>query len=130
MGGLQEYYGVTPDLTAYGKVVGGGFPVGAFGGRAEIMDLLYGTRGSTGFFQSGTFSAHPITMAAGLATLKQRTPEAFVHMNELGDRLTAGLNELFAGENIAAKAVNTGSVFSIHFTSEDLVNYRSLARTD
>ena len=96
----------------------------------EIMDLLDGTRGSTGFFQSGTFSAHPTTMAAGLATLKQRTPEAFVHMNELGDRLTAGLNELFAGENIAAKAVNTGSVFSIHFTSEDLVNYRSLARTD
>ena len=58
-GGLQEYYGVTPDLTAYGKVVGGGFPVGAFGGRADIMDLLDGTRGSTGFFQSGTFSAHP-----------------------------------------------------------------------
>ena len=129
-GGLQEYYGVTPDLTAYGKVVGGGFPVGAFGGRADIMDLLDGTRGSTGFFQSGTFSAHPITMAAGLATLKQLTPEAFDYLNGLADRLTAGLNELFARENIAAKAVNTGSVFSIHFTSEDLVNYRSLARTD
>ena len=73
-GGLQEYYGVTPDLTAYGKVVGGGFPVGAFGGRADIMDLLDGTRGSTGFFQSGTFSAHPITMAAGLGNLETTHP--------------------------------------------------------
>jgi glutamate-1-semialdehyde 2,1-aminomutase len=129
-GGLQEYYGITPDLTTYGKVVGGGFPVGAFGGQADIMDLLDSTRGSTGFFQSGTFSAHPITMTAGLATLRQLTPDAFAYLNGLGDRLRTGLNDLFARNNIAAKAVNTGSVFSIHFTGEDLINYRSLARTD
>ena len=119
-----------PDLTTYGKIVGGGFPVGAFGGRAEIMDLLDNTERITGFSQSGTFSAHPITMVAGLATLKALTPDAFAHLNQLGDRLIAGLNDQFARNNIPARAVNTGSVFSIHFTSEDLVNYRSLARTD
>ena len=130
IGGLQAHYGISPDLTTYGKVVGGGFPVGAFGGRADIMDMLDNTRGSTGFFQSGTFSAHPITMAAGLATLRQLTPAAFAHLNGLGDWLRTGLNDLFTRNNIAAQAVNTGSVFSIHFTNEDVVNYRRLARTD
>ena len=74
------------------------------GGRADIMDLLDGTRGSTGFFQSGTFSAHPITMAAGLATLKQLTPEAFDHLNGLADRLRTGLNELFAREKCRSES--------------------------
>ena len=129
-GGLQAHYGITPDLTVYGKIVGGGFPVGAFGGRTDIMNLLDNTQGSTGFFQSGTFSAHPITMRAGLATLQQLTPDAFVHLNELGDRLRAGLNDLFARNSIPACAVNTGSIFSIHFTNEALLNYRNLARTD
>ena len=86
-GGLQEYYGITPDLTTYGKVMGGGFPVGAFGGRADIMDLLDTSQGSTGFFQSGTFSGHPVVMAAGLATL---------------ERLRDGLNDLFVRKGIAA----------------------------
>ena len=129
-GGLQEDYGISPDLTTYGKIVGGGFPVGAFGGRTDIMDLLDNTRGSTGFFQSGTFSAHPITMAAGLSVLRQLTPDAFAYLNGLGDRLHAGLNKLFVRNNIPVRAVVTGSVFSIHFTDEDITNYRGLARTD
>ena len=129
-GGLQEVYGIDPDLSTYGKTVGGGFPVGAFGGRADIMDLLDSSKGSTGFFQSGTFSAHPVVMAAGLAMLQQLTPEAIEHLNGLADRLCAGLNELFAEKGIAAQAINDGSVFSIYFTDEDLINYRSLSRTD
>ena len=129
-GGLQEHYGISPDLTAYGKIVGGGFPVGAFGGRADIMDLLDGTRGGTGFFQSGSFSAHPVTMAAGWAMLKQLTPDAFAHLRRLGDRLGKGLNDSFARNHVAAQTVNAGSVFSIHFSSEEVVNYRGLARTD
>jgi glutamate-1-semialdehyde 2,1-aminomutase len=94
------------------------------------MDLLDNTRGSTGFYQSGTFSAHPVTMAAGLATLKQLTPEAYAHINGLGDRLRAGLNDLFARERVAAQAVGTGSLFSIHFSCDPVVDYRSQARTD
>jgi glutamate-1-semialdehyde 2,1-aminomutase len=129
-GGAQELYGIQPDLTTFGKIIGGGFPVGAFGGRADLMDLLDNTRGSTGFYQSGTFSAHPVTMAAGLAMLRQLTPEAFAYLNLLGDRLRAGLTALFARKNIPAQIVGIGSLFSIHFTREPVVDYRSAARAD
>ena len=129
-GGLQEQFGIDPDLTCFGKIVGGGFPVGAFGGRADIMDLLDSSRGPTGFFQSGSFSAHPVTMAAGLATLRELTPSAFAHLNRLADRLTTGLNDLFARRGFPALAVNAGSVFSIYFIEGKLETYRDLARAD
>ena len=129
-GGLQEQFGIDPDLTCFGKIVGGGFPVGAFGGRADIMDLLDSSRGPTGFFQSGSFSAHPVTMAAGLATLRELTPAAFAHLNRLADRLTTGLNDLFARRGFPALAVNAGSVFSIYFIEGKLETYRDLARAD
>lgn len=129
-GGQQEYYGVTPDLSTYGKVIGGGFPVGALGGRADIMDLFDNTAGPTGFFQSGTFSAHPVTMAAGLATLNQLTPEAFAHLNGLGERLHAGFEDLCARIDVPMKTVVAGSLFAIHFTDEEVADYRSMARAD
>ena len=129
-GGLQAHYGIDPDLTCFGKIVGGGFPVGAFGGRADIMDLLDSSKGPTGFAQSGTFSAHPVTMAAGLAMLKGLTPEAFGHLNCLNDRLCKGLNDLFSRQGIVAQAVGVGSVFSIYFVDGELKNYRDLARSD
>ena len=129
-GGLQEQFGIDPDLTCFGKIVGGGFPVGAFGGRADIMDLLDSSRGPTGFFQSGSFSAHPVTMAAGLATLRELTPSAFAHLNRLADRLTTGLSDLFARRGFPALAVNAGSVFSIYFIEGKLETYRDLARAD
>ncbi|CAI8012158.1 Glutamate-1-semialdehyde 2,1-aminomutase [Geodia barretti] len=91
-GGAQEYYGITPDLTTFGKIVGGGFPVGAFGGRADIMDRYHPTAGP-GVGQSGTFASHPVTMAAGLAMLRELTPAAFEHLASLGDRLTRGLRK-------------------------------------
>ncbi|MEW6751239.1 MAG: aminotransferase class III-fold pyridoxal phosphate-dependent enzyme [Candidatus Latescibacterota bacterium] len=129
-GGQQEYYGIAPDLATYGKAIGGGFPVGGFGGRADIMDLLDNTRGPTGFFQSGTFSAHPVTMAAGLATLRQLTPEAFAHLNGLGERLRAGLEALRRRTEVPMQAVVAGSLFAIHFTAEKVADYRSFARAD
>ena len=129
-GGLQAQFSIDPDLTCFGKIVGGGFPVGAFGGRADIMDLLDSSRGPTGFFQSGSFSAHPVTMAAGLATLRELTPAAFAHLNRLADRLTTGLNDLFARRGFPALAVNAGSVFSIYFIEGKLETYRDLARAD
>ena len=130
MGGAQEYYGIDPDLTAFGKIVGGGFPVGAFGGRADLMDLFDPTAGK-GMGQSGTFSAHPLTMAAGLAMLRELTPEAYDHLNGLGDRLSGGLNEMFEGNGIDAVAHNTGSVFSVYFTSNGKPrSYRDLSGVD
>ena len=129
-GGLQQQFDIAPDLTTFGKLVGGGFPVGAFGGRADIMDLLDNTQGGTGFGQSGTFSAHPITMAAGLATLEQLTPDALTRLNELGEQLCCGLNEMFARHGFSASAIGVGSLFSIHFTKEELRNYRAWAQAD
>jgi glutamate-1-semialdehyde 2,1-aminomutase len=94
------------------------------------MDLLDSSRGPTGFFQSGSFSANPMTMAAGLATLRELTPAAFAHLNRLADRLTTGLNDLFARRGFPAQAVNAGSVFSIYFIEGKLETYRDLARAD
>ena len=129
-GGLQAQYGVDPDLTTFGKLVGGGFPVGAFGGRADLMDLLDNSGAPTGYFQSGTFSAHPVTAAAGLATLQQLTPAAFEHLNTLTTRLQDGLVHLFQRRGVAAQVVRCGSLFSVHFMAPPLATYRDLARAD
>ena len=129
-GGYQEICGIQPDLTTFGKIIGGGFPVGAFGGRADIMDLFDNTGEPTGFSQSGTFSAHPITMAAGLASMSQLTPDVFARLDDLGNRLRSGINGVFQRKNQAGQAVGIGSLFSIHFTDEPLTNYRAYARSD
>ncbi len=129
-GGLQESYAISPDLTTFGKLVGGGFPAGAFGGRADIMDLFDNSSGPTGFFQSGTFSAHPIVMVAGLATLKQLRPEAYTRLNGLGDRLLRGLRKSLEGAGIKAQVVGIGSVFSIYFTDKEANKYRNIATND
>lgn len=126
VGGLQAHYGIAPDLTTFGKIIGGGFPVGAFGGRADIMALFDPTQGPTGFFQSGTFSAHPVVMAAGLAMLRQLTPETYDHLNRLAGRLHDGLSSMFERNMVDAKVVSTGSTFSIYFTGRELKNYRDL----
>ena len=129
-GGAQEYYGISPDLSAFGKLIGGGFPVGGFGGRADIMALFDNSGAPTGFFQSGTFSAHAMVMAAGLATLQQLTPNAFAHMNGLGERLRAGLDDVAARTDAPFQGVVLGSLFSVYFTDEPLIDYRSLASSD
>ncbi len=129
-GGLQALYGIDPDLTCFGKIVGGGFPVGAFGGRADIMGLFDTSKGPTGFSQSGTFSAHPVTMTAGLAMLRELPPEAFEHLSRLGERLRNGLNDLLSHQGVVAQAVGVGSTFSIYFVEGEIRNERDLARND
>ena len=129
-GGLQEYYGIDPDLTTYGKVVGGGMPAGAFGGRADIMDLFDPTKEPPGFFQSGSFSASPLVMVAGLATMQQLTPEAFDHLNGLGERLKEGLDRVFANAGVGGQALVLGSLFSIFFADEMPYTYRAMAAAD
>ena len=129
-GGLQSYLEVVPDLTCFGKIIGGGFPVGAFGGRADLMDQVDNSKGAPSVFQSGTHSAHTVSMAAGLATLEQLTDEALAHLNGLGTRLKSELDTLFGERGIAAHVVVTGFVFSIHFGVEQVRTYRDLARSD
>jgi glutamate-1-semialdehyde 2,1-aminomutase len=130
-GGAQELYGVTPDLTTMGKIVGGGFPVAAFGGRADIMDLM-DTRRRDGVSmpQGGTFNGNPVGAAAGIATLEQLTPDVYSRLNEMGDEVRARLNSLFARKGEPVQAVGVGSLFNIHFTSAPIRNHRDVARSD
>lgn len=90
-GGAQELYGIAPDLTVLGKIIGGGLPVGAFGGRADLMNLV---SPAGPVYQAGTLSGHPLVMAAGEATLKLLSPPVYEHLERVGARLEAGLARL------------------------------------
>lgn len=129
-GGAQSLFGVRPDLTTFGKIIGGGFPVGAFGGRAEIMSLYDPRGGRTRISHGGTFNANPITMAAGLATLEQLTPEAYGHLERLGERLRSGVIDLFRSHKVKAQITGMGSLFCLHWTGKPLRDFRSSLPTE
>lgn len=126
--GAQAKYGGDPDLTTFGKIIGGGLPVGAVGGRADIMALLDPTRGEPKVASGGTFSANPLTMAAGLAAMEQMTPAAYECLNLLGTQLRARGNELFAAASEPAQLAGDGSLFRIMMTAEPIIDYRSSIR--
>lgn len=128
-GGAQELLGVTPDITTFGKVIGGGMPVGAWGGRTELMDLFDPTDGPV-VSHAGTFNGNPMTMVGGLATLEQMTPDVYDRMNSLGDILRAKLRSVFDELDLDAQVTGIGSLFGIHFTEEEIINYRSVLRGD
>jgi len=119
VGGLQCAQGafdVTPDLTTFGKVLGGGFPVGAVGGRTEVMESLTPVGD---VFQAGTFSGHPVTMTAGLETLRFAAEEGvYDHVNDLGDRLRSALRDVVADQAPAHTVAGTDSVFKVIFTRD------------
>jgi len=119
VGGLQcaqGKFGVTPDITTFGKIVGGGYPVGAIGGRAEIIEQF---TPAGDVFQSGTFSGHPVTMAAGLETLKYAAKhDVYDHVNGLGEQLRSGLTEIVADQAPQYTVVGTDSMFKVIFTRE------------
>jgi glutamate-1-semialdehyde 2,1-aminomutase len=129
-GGFQELCGVTPDLTTFGKVIGGGLPVGAFGGRADLLDLLDPAGGRPGFFQSGTFSGHPLAMAAGHATVRLLDGASIGRLDALGERVRAGLADLFRRTGTPARAVVRGSLFSVYFGDRPVTDYRAAAGAD
>ena len=114
LGCAQSEFGVTPDLTTFGKIVGGGFPVGAVGGRAEIMEHL---TPAGDVFQSGTFSGHPVTMAAGHGYLTYAAEnDVYAHVNGLGEKLRAGITDILADQAPAYTVVGTDSIFKTIFT--------------
>ncbi len=112
-GGAQGLYGVMPDLTALGKIIGGGFPVGAFGGRAEVMDRFDARRPGS-LVQGGTFNGNPVTAAAGLATLRFLTPARYEQLASLGDRLRDGLDDRLAAAGLEARVTGVASLFHVH----------------
>lgn len=109
-GGAQELYGVVPDLTCLGKIVGGGLPVGAFGGRADVMDLL-APLGPV--YQAGTLSGNPVTMAAGIATLGLLDERAYTKLGELGARAEDGLRAIMIREGITGCVQRVGSILTL-----------------
>jgi glutamate-1-semialdehyde 2,1-aminomutase len=124
-GGAQERFGVRPDLTTLGKIIGGGLAVGAFGGRADIMAAYDPRRGGARISQGGTFNANPVTMAAGLATMNLLTPEAYSRLDALGERLRGSLARLLQATRRKGQVSGIGSLFCLHWTPTPLTDYRS-----
>jgi glutamate-1-semialdehyde 2,1-aminomutase len=129
LGGAQGLYNVRPDLTTLGKVIGGGLPVGAFGGRAEIMQAI-APLGPV--YQAGTLSGNPIAMASGLATLNTLTePDCFQHMQRNTQRLAEGLQSLANARNIPMATCARGGMFGFFFSTEPVVsNFSAVMASD
>ena len=128
-GGAQEYYGVKADLTAMGKIIGGGFPVGAFGGRDDIM-AQFSPKGASPISHGGTFNGNLATMVAGLVTLKHLTKAECDRLNALGERLKAGFQGVMDSMGLAGQVTGVGSILNVHFTKGKIRNYRDAARAD
>ncbi|HHV29801.1 glutamate-1-semialdehyde 2,1-aminomutase [Acetivibrio mesophilus] len=124
IGGAQQYFGINADLVTYGKIIGGGMPVGAYGGRREIMECVAPVGD---VYQAGTLSGNPIAMSAGIATLRELAdnPEIFDNINRLGQKLSEGLNKI---TNNTVKAV--GSLVCVFMLEEGVTDYDSAMKSD
>ncbi len=129
-GGAQSLYGVRPDLTVMGKIIGGGYPVAAVGGRADIMALFDPEGGRPPIPQSGTYNGNPIGMVAGSATLTQLTPAAYDRLNAMGEDLRDRLNALFRRRGVGAQATGMGSLLNLHFTDVEVTDFRTMRTGD
>lgn len=125
LGGAQKYYGITPDLTTLGKVIGGGTPVGAFGGKREIMEM-YDPRNKQ-MYHSGTFNGNAVTMAAGLATMKAYDQEAVDYVNGLGDFFADEVRSIYKRLGLDMQVLGAGSIRNILFTNQQVTQYRDVA---
>ncbi len=121
-GCAQGYFGITPDLTCLGKVIGGGLPVGAYGGKAEIMNQV---APSGPIYQAGTLSGNPLAMTAGFQTLSQLTPDSYQQFIQKADKLEAGLKAAAEKYEIPFTINRAGSMIGFFFTNEEVVDYDS-----
>ena len=127
-GGAQERFGIAPDLSCFGKVIGGGLPVGAFGGRAEIMDCLAPVGP---VYQAGTLSGNPVAMAAGIAALEElAASNAYAKLEQLGAALEAGMKGAAKAAGVAVQFNRCGSMFCGYFTSEPVQNVADAMKSD
>jgi glutamate-1-semialdehyde 2,1-aminomutase len=127
-GGAQALYGVRPDLTCLGKIIGGGLPVGAYGGRRDLMEQVAPLGG---VYQAGTLSGNPLAVAAGLATLRALTgPEVYRRLESLGARVESGLVDAAARAGLPLTVNRVGSMLTAFFTGEPVVDLASAKRSD
>ena len=113
-GGAQRMFGVTPDLTTLGKIIGGGMPIGAYGGRADLMDLV---APAGPVYQAGTLSGHPLSMAAGIATLAELTPDRYAELEATTEELATGLAEAATRSASPASVARVGPLLTVFFRS-------------
>lgn len=128
-GGAQERFGILPDLTTMGKIIGGGMPVGAYGGKQEIMRMV---APSGPMYQAGTLSGNPIAMSAGLAMLKhlKKHPEIYTQLDETGQYIAEGIRNSLSELGLNYTVNQVGSMYSLFFTGEKVVDYTSAKTTD
>ena len=127
-GGAQQRFGMTPDLSCFGKIIGGGMPVGAFGGRAEIMDYL-APLGPV--YQAGTLSGNPVAMAAGIAALEElKSADAYGKLETLGAALESGMKEAAKMAGVPVQFNRCGSMFCGYFTTEAVHNLADAMKSD
>ena len=126
-GGAQEYFGVTPDLVTFGKILGGGFPIGALSGKKELMEML---APSGNVYQAGTFNGNPISITAGLATLKQLNKSFYALMDDKGNILRSGIQDILDVHNLDYQVAGLSSMFQIYLTDSEVLNYGDAKTAD
>ncbi len=127
-GGAQTVYNIKPDLTTLGKIIGGGFPIGAVGGKAAIMNKL-APEGAV--YQAGTLSGNPVCVAAGIATLRQlKTKNPYKKLASMTDCLCGGISEVLTKKSIPHKINRIGSMFTLFFNEQEITDYNTAAKSD
>jgi glutamate-1-semialdehyde 2,1-aminomutase len=127
-GGAQHHFGITPDLTCLGKIIGGGLPVGAYGGRTEIMDQI---APDGPVYQAGTLSGNPLAMAAGIATLKQlQRPGFYEELNDKAATCAQRLREIAAAADIPVQINSIGSLMTMFFSTDPVTDFASAMKAD
>jgi glutamate-1-semialdehyde 2,1-aminomutase len=127
LGGAQKYYGITPDLTTLGKIIGGGFPIGVFGGRRDLMEQV---APSGSVYQAGTFNGSPISLAAGAATLDILEKESILEkLNAVGSQMRRALTDIVGDLGLGYSVAGIASMFKVFFGPEP-IDYRSALRCD
>lgn len=125
--GAQGHFNITPDITCLGKVIGGGLPVGAYGGKREIMERV---APSGDIYQAGTLSGNPLAMTAGYETLSQLTEQSYVEMNRKADRLIEGFKQAAEKHSVPLQVNRAGSMIGFFFTEEDVINFDAAKTSD
>ena len=130
-GGAQELFGVTPDLSCFGKIIGGGLPIGAFGGRRDIMAQYDPTAaGGARIAHAGTFNANPMTLVAGEAVMQALTPPIYRRLAELGESLRGKLRGTLQATGVPTQVTGVASLFAIHFNARPIRSYRDVVLDD
>ena len=126
-GGAQEYFNVTPDLVTFAKIIGGGFPMGAFGGKKEIMEMI---APAGPVYQAGTFNGNPVSIQAGITTLNQLNKDFYNTMNNKGEFLRGHIKDTIEDLNLNITPVGLSSMFQIYFNPEPVYDYKDAQKSD